>query len=178
MLLYAVGTDALAAARAAGSATTSGRTELWRTRPDPTRLPAAHLVRRDADAGSRPPAALSGLEVDAVRSLVCLKTWMAELPARSVAPMWRSLWESPPPLMERSLRDDVKAACGVLLGAALGVLIFDPGHPQRLVVLAVAAVLFTAILNVVRRSMRRSDDGACEPDSGAGAAGAGREHDG
>src|SRR4051794_24952893 len=92
--------------------------------------------------------------------------------------MWRSLWESSPPVIERSLCDDVKAACCVLLGAAQGVLILDPGHPRHLVIAAVGLALVTTAINVMRRFGPRSDGGAGQPNPGAGVAPAARDGDG
>lgn len=59
--------------------------------------------------------------------------------------------------MQRSLRDDVKSAFGVFLGVALGGLVFDPGHPELLLVSAATVVVVTAVMNLVRQGLRRRE---------------------
>jgi hypothetical protein len=74
--------------------------------------------------------------------------------------MRRRLFGRIPPLMERSPWDDLRWACAVLLGSALGVLVFAPSRPEDLVWRAVGAVLVIAVMTVVRRVARRRTRGA------------------
>jgi hypothetical protein len=69
----------------------------------------------------------------------------------------RPLWERPPPFMERTLWYDVKSGCLLLLGVALGVLVFNPDQPWPVAVSAATLVVITAVRQVVRRVMLRRE---------------------
>jgi hypothetical protein len=67
---------------------------------------------------------------------------------------WNWLWAKTPRPMQRTLADDVKASVFVLLGAALGLLVFG-GDVSLLLYMVAGAVLSTAVLNVLRFVKRR-----------------------
>jgi F0F1-type ATP synthase assembly protein I len=73
--------------------------------------------------------------------------------ARSVAVTMS--WYRMPPVMERSLRDDVKAAVFVLLGAGLGYLVTGADDPWLLVGSLIGVTIGIVGINVVRRVRRR-----------------------
>jgi hypothetical protein len=60
-------------------------------------------------------------------------------------------WTRVPPLMERSLRDDLKVAFFVFLGAVAAYLLFGADDPGLLIGTAVGLAAVTILLNVVRR---------------------------
>jgi Flp pilus assembly protein TadB len=59
--------------------------------------------------------------------------------------------------MNRSLRDDVKWAFCVLLGATVAYLVLAPGDPGALVGALVGVVLVIVVVSVVRRARRRRE---------------------
>jgi len=63
-------------------------------------------------------------------------------------------WMRTPPVMERTLEDDVKVAAGVLVGVALGCLL-GLGQWTAVPAAAVGLVVATAALNAVRRVRSR-----------------------
>jgi hypothetical protein len=66
----------------------------------------------------------------------------------------RAPWRKLPPFMERTLRDDVMLAVCILVGAALGALVFgaDAASMQGFVIGAVAMIVVLQVLRfVVRR---------------------------
>lgn len=63
-------------------------------------------------------------------------------------------WGRTPPVMERTLGDDVKVGVAILTGGALACLI-GIAPWSALLPAAVGVVLVTAVLNVVRRVGRR-----------------------
>jgi inner membrane protein involved in colicin E2 resistance len=75
--------------------------------------------------------------------------------ARTLAPIVRWDWTRIPPVMERSLRDDVKVAFCILLGATLGYLLLGADDPGLLVGALVGNVVLIVVLNVVRRMSPR-----------------------
>jgi hypothetical protein len=64
-------------------------------------------------------------------------------------------WTKSPPMMQRTLADDLKLALFVLTGATLGYLVFGGGDPSPLVGSVVGVVLMIVVLNVLRRLRRR-----------------------
>jgi hypothetical protein len=66
---------------------------------------------------------------------------------------WRSWFKPAPRPMERTLADDVKVILGVSAGASLAVL-SGLGEWSMVLAGAVGLVVFTAVLNVVRRARR------------------------
>jgi hypothetical protein len=60
-------------------------------------------------------------------------------------------WTRVAPVMQRSLRDDLKVASFVFLGAGAAYLLFGADDPGILVGVAVALATLTILLNVVRR---------------------------
>ena len=64
-------------------------------------------------------------------------------------------WRKWPPVMERTLVDDIKWAVFVFAGAILGVLVFADGDASLLLGAFVGLVLVVVVLNVVRGVRRR-----------------------
>jgi len=64
-------------------------------------------------------------------------------------------WTKWPPMMQRTLADDLKWALFVLTGAILGYLAFGGGDASLLLGSIVGAVLVIVVLNVLRRVTRR-----------------------
>jgi inner membrane protein involved in colicin E2 resistance len=77
--------------------------------------------------------------------------------ADSVAFTVRWDWARLPPLLDRSLRDDVKWALCLLLGAAIAYLVLGPGDPGLLVGSLVGVVLVIVVATIVRRARRRRE---------------------
>ena len=65
-------------------------------------------------------------------------------------------WTKWPPVMQRTLSDDLKWALFVLIGVTLGYLVFGGGEISLLVGSAAGVVLVIVVLNVVRRLRRPS----------------------
>jgi hypothetical protein len=63
-------------------------------------------------------------------------------------------WTKLPPVMERTLADDLKAALFVFTGVLLGYLVFEPDTSVLLGALIGLAIV-TVVLNVVRLIRRR-----------------------
>ena len=76
---------------------------------------------------------------------------MSSPSARRLAPIVRWNWTRVPPVMERSLRDDVKVAFFVLLGVTVGYLVFGADDSDVLLGALVGLVAVTVVLNVLRR---------------------------
>jgi multisubunit Na+/H+ antiporter MnhG subunit len=64
-------------------------------------------------------------------------------------------WTRLPPVMERTLADDLKAALFVFTGVMLGYLIFAPGDASLLLGALIGLALVIVVLNVVRGVRRR-----------------------
>src|SRR5215204_5828780 len=65
-------------------------------------------------------------------------------------------WTKSPPVMERTLADDLKWALFVLIGATLGYLVFGGGETSLLVGSVAGVVLVIVVLNILRRLRRPS----------------------
>jgi len=73
----------------------------------------------------------------------------------------RSPWRKLPPLMERTLLDDVLLAVCILVGAALGALVFgaDGASVQAFVIGAVTVIVLLQVFRfVVRRAGTHRDE--------------------
>jgi hypothetical protein len=64
-------------------------------------------------------------------------------------------WKKMPPVMERTLYDDVKVGLFVFTGAILGYLVFSPGDPSVLLGAFGGLVIALVVINVVRFFARR-----------------------
>ena len=64
-------------------------------------------------------------------------------------------WTKSPPMMQRTLADDLKWALAVLTGATLGYLVFGGGDISLLLSFVIGAVVVIVVLNVLRRERRR-----------------------
>jgi hypothetical protein len=64
-------------------------------------------------------------------------------------------WRKWPPVMQRTLADDVKWASFVFTGAILGYLVFGGGDASLLLGAFLGLVLVVVVLNVVRGVRRR-----------------------
>jgi hypothetical protein len=64
-------------------------------------------------------------------------------------------WTKSPPMMQRTLADDVRWALFVLAGATLGYLAFGGGDTALLLGCVVGVVVAILVLSVVRRLRRR-----------------------
>ena len=64
-------------------------------------------------------------------------------------------WTKLPPMMQRTLVDDLKWALFVLTGATLGYLVFGGGDTSLLLGFVIGAVVVIAVLSVLRRVRRR-----------------------
>jgi hypothetical protein len=64
-------------------------------------------------------------------------------------------WTKLPPVMERSLVDDLKVALAVFTGGFLGYLVFAPDDPSVLLGGVIGLALVTVGLNIVRFVWRR-----------------------
>jgi|tagenome__1003787_1003787.scaffolds.fasta_scaffold20506820_2 hypothetical protein len=62
-----------------------------------------------------------------------------------------------PPLMQRTLRDDLKWGAAVLAGAVAGWLVFAVGDLSLLLGAVMGAVLTIVVLNVIRPLVRRAN---------------------
>jgi len=60
-----------------------------------------------------------------------------------------------PPVMQRTLADDLKVALAVLTGAIVGYLVFAPEDPSVLLGVFIGLALVLVALNVVRGVWRR-----------------------
>jgi uncharacterized membrane protein HdeD (DUF308 family) len=60
-----------------------------------------------------------------------------------------------PPVMQRTLADDLKAALAVFMGVILGYLVFAPDDPSVLLGALIGIALVVVGLNVVRGARRR-----------------------
>ena len=65
-------------------------------------------------------------------------------------------WTKSPPMMQRTLADDLKWALFVLTGATLGYLVFGRGDTSLLLGCVIGAVVVIVVLNVLRRVRRHS----------------------
>ena len=63
-------------------------------------------------------------------------------------------WAKLPPIMQRTLRDDLKWALCVLVGFTAGYLVFDADDPGILVGAFVGCTLVIVALNTLRRARR------------------------
>jgi hypothetical protein len=59
-------------------------------------------------------------------------------------------WRKMPPVMERTLADDIKVGLFIFTGAILGYLVFSPGDPSVLLGAFGGLVIALVVLNVVR----------------------------
>jgi hypothetical protein len=57
--------------------------------------------------------------------------------------------------MQRTFKDDLKAALAVLAGVMLGYLVFAPDDPAILLGTFIGLTLMIVVLNVVRRAVQR-----------------------
>jgi hypothetical protein len=64
-------------------------------------------------------------------------------------------WTKMPPVMERTVVDDLKVALAVFTGALLGYLVFAPDDPSVLLGGIIGLAIVTVVLNVVRAVWRR-----------------------
>jgi hypothetical protein len=64
-------------------------------------------------------------------------------------------WATLPPVMERTVRDDVKVALCVLAGATVGYFSFGVGHPSLLVGSLIGVPVSIVVLAVFRRVKHR-----------------------
>jgi hypothetical protein len=64
-------------------------------------------------------------------------------------------WTKLPPMMQRTLADDLRWALFVLAGATLGYLLFGGGDTSLLLGCVLGAVLAILVLSALRRVMRR-----------------------
>ena len=64
-------------------------------------------------------------------------------------------WTKLPPLMQRTLADDLKWALFVLAGATLGVLVFGGGDTSLLLGCVIGVVVVIVVVSVLRRVRRR-----------------------
>jgi zinc transporter ZupT len=64
-------------------------------------------------------------------------------------------WGKLPPMMQRTLADDLRWALFVVAGAVLGYLLFGGGDASVLLGCVAGALLAVVVLNVVRRARRR-----------------------
>ena len=69
----------------------------------------------------------------------------------------RQGWYRSPPVMERTLLDDVKWGLAVLAGATLGYFVFDVSDASVLVGAVIAVVLVVGVLNLARYASRRRE---------------------
>ena len=60
-----------------------------------------------------------------------------------------------PPVMQRTLADDLKAALAVFTGVILGYLVFAPDDPSLLLGALIGIALVVVALNVARAIRRR-----------------------
>jgi hypothetical protein len=70
---------------------------------------------------------------------------------------WSSLTRRLPPVMERSLADDLRVAFGVLLGGTLAWLLLGAHHVGLILGGVAGCVLFIVGVNVVRRVRSRRE---------------------
>jgi hypothetical protein len=77
--------------------------------------------------------------------------------ARRLGLVVRWDWARVPPVMDRSLRDDVKVAFCVLLGATVAYLLAGADDPGLLIGAVGAIVVVTVVLNVIRRARPRRE---------------------
>lgn len=88
-----------------------------------------------------------------------LRFFTAGLTTSSNSPYGRMImnwgWTKWPPIMQRTLADDLKWALFVLTGATLGYLVFGGGDTSLLLGCVIGAVLVIVVLNVLRRVRRR-----------------------
>jgi len=77
-------------------------------------------------------------------------------------------WFSLPPILERTLRDDLKWAVSVLVGATAGCLLIGTDDPSLLVGFCVGCVVVIVVLQVLRRVLlsvlRDREDQRATPD--------------
>ena len=64
------------------------------------------------------------------------------------------LWRKAPPVMERTLADDLRVGLLVILGMALGLLVFGGDAAAVLLGAAIGLVLLVVALNIARRIVR------------------------
>jgi hypothetical protein len=78
----------------------------------------------------------------------------------SIRNVMRSPWRKVPPFMERTLLDDVLLAVCILVGAALGALVFgaDGASVQGFVIGAVAVIVVLQVLRFVMRGVGTHPD--------------------
>ena len=69
--------------------------------------------------------------------------------------VWNRLreWNRLPPLLERTLLDDLKAALAILLGGAIGALLYD--STSVLIGMAIGVTGVVLVLNLIRWVRRR-----------------------
>ena len=77
---------------------------------------------------------------------------------RNVSPIVSRRWSSLPPVMERTLRDDLKWVLALLAGAMLGYLVLGVDGTSPLLGFVVGAAVVLCVLALVRRVRQRRRD--------------------